>query len=361
MAVIRFSDLTIRSLPEGTYYDERTRGFGIVIGKHKKTWVIVRGAERARRAIGHYPAMSLSDARRTALRALGSEPEPLPVLSFAKARSEYLEKHGANLRPSSLAETTRILNRHFHWTKSLDKITHQDVLSAIEDIEAPSERAHAIKDIRSFFNWCIPRYLKYSPCTGIKQPRAKARERILSDDELRRIWKRAGDLGYPAEPIIKLLILTGQRRSEIAGLKWEWITDDINFPSSLMKNNQAHTIPLGNMAKEIIENVPRHSDILFPKRGVEGEHFEGFGRIKYNLDECGVTDYVFHDFRRTFSSTLARLGVKQETTERLLGHITGKVSGVAKIYNRYDYRDEQVAAIRRFEEWLTTLLNPTQP
>ena len=108
------------------------------------------------------------------------------------------------------------------WTKPLDQITHRDVVDALDAIEAPSERAHALKDIRTFFNWCIPRYLKTSPCVGIKKPPQKSRDRVLTDDELARSGNGREELGYPYGTIVQLLILTGQRSGEIAALQWEW-------------------------------------------------------------------------------------------------------------------------------------------
>jgi len=97
-----------------------------------------------------------------------------------------------------------------------------------------------------------PRYLKTSPCVGIKKPPQKSRDRVLTDDELRKVWKRAEELGHPYGTIVQLLILTGQRSGEIAALQWEWIGEDsISIPASVTKNGRATTIPLGQLARQM--------------------------------------------------------------------------------------------------------------
>ena len=188
--------------------------------------------------------------------------------SYQEALAEFHTIHVANLRPRSAYQLSRNLTRHFQWTKPLDQITHQDVLTVLDAIEARSQRAHALKDIRTFFNWCIPRYLKSSPCIGIKKPAQKPRDRVLADDELCKVWNRAQEIGYPYGTIVQLLILTGQRLGEIAGLRWEWIGEGtVTFPGEITKNARASRIPLGAMAHRIIEGIPRYSSLLFPARG----------------------------------------------------------------------------------------------
>src|SRR5277367_2845826 len=97
--------------------------------------------------------------------------------SYAEALAEFHEIHVANLRPRSAYQLSRNLTRHFRGTKPLDQITYQDVVTILDGIEARSQRAHALKDIRTFFNWCIPRYLRLSPCIGIRKPTQKPRDR----------------------------------------------------------------------------------------------------------------------------------------------------------------------------------------
>ena len=173
------TDATIRALTGGILYDNgRIPAFGIRAGKTRKTWFLIKGNTKL--TIGHYPDLSLAEARKRALAALGA-PNKVEVMTptFPVALSEFYEKHVTQLRPLSAYQIKRILDGHFKWSKPLDQISHRDVAEALDAIKAPSERAHALKDIRTFFNWCIPRYLKSSPCVGIKKPPQKSRDRVL--------------------------------------------------------------------------------------------------------------------------------------------------------------------------------------
>jgi hypothetical protein len=192
-----FTDITVRSLPEGLYFDARLPSFGIRVGKRRRTWIVIKGKNRTKMSLGHYPAMSLTDARKRAKAELSKPASPSEettiMPSYAEALAAFHAIHVADLRPRSAYQLSRNLTRHFQWTKLLDQITHQDVLTALDGIEARSQRAHALKDIRTFFNWCIPRYLLASPCIGIKKPAQKPRDRVLADDELFKVWKSAGN------------------------------------------------------------------------------------------------------------------------------------------------------------------------
>ena len=232
------------------------------------------------------------------------------------------------------------------------------MLTALDGIEAASQRAHALKDIRTFFNWCIPRYLKSSPCAGIRRPAQKPRDRVLADDELCKVWNRAREIGYPYGTIVLLLILTGQRLGEIAGLRWEWIEEEtVTFPGEITKNARVSKIPIGVMAHRIIEDTPRHSLLLFPARGHATRPFNGFGASKKSLDKCGVENFTHHDLRRTFATSLTRLGVRVEVTEKLLNHVSGSMGGIVGVYQRHDFLDEMREAISRYEAWLSHLLD----
>ncbi len=354
------TDLTVRNLTQGLHLDARLTSFGIRVGKTKKTWIVIRGTNRTKVSLGHYPALSLHDARRKALIALASPDAPIERTaprSFPDVLEAFLSQQEETLRPLSLYQLKRILRRHFKWQKPLDKITHNDVAATLDAIKAPSERAHALKDIRTFFNWCIPRYLDSSPCVGIKKPPQKSRDRVLDDDELCRVWRQAELLGYPYGTIVRLLILTGQRSGETAALRWEWIgKDTITIPASVTKNGNTTTFPLGSMAKRLIDATPNTGPLLFPARGHRDKPFVGFGVSKLALDRCGVESFTHHDLRRTFATNLAALGTPIHVTEKLLNHVSGTVSGVAAIYNRHAYLDEMRVAIEAWEKRLSYML-----
>jgi integrase len=358
------TDLSIRNLPEGLHLDARLPSFGIRVGKKRRTWIVIKGRNRTKISLGHYPAISLADARKRAMAELSKSASPSETAvmpSYAKALAEFHAMHVADLRPRSAYQLSRNLTRHFQWTKPLDQITHQDVLTALDGIEARSQRAHALKDIRTFFNWCIPRYLKSSPCIGIKKPAQKPRDRVLADDELCKVWNRALEIGYPYGTIVLLLILTGQRLGEIAGLRWDWIEEGaVTFPSEITKNARASRIPLGVMARRIIDGTPRHSLLLFPARGHATRPFNGFGASKESLDKCGVENFTHHDLRRTFATSMVRLGVRLEVTEKLLNHVSGSMGGIVGIYQRHDFMDEMREAISRYEAWFSHILETTR-
>jgi integrase len=356
MPTIRFTDIGLRSLPEGLYFDEKTPAFGIRVGKNRKTWIVLKEPNRTKLRLGHYPDISLADARKKALVAIGTPMEVrVKAPSFPEARQHYLDQ--GNWRPRSRYQVTRNLTRHFSWQSPIDKITHQDVVEVIEGIAGKSQAAHAFKDIRSFFNWCVPRYLKSSPCHGLKPPAQNApRARVLSEQELRAVWNAAEDYGYPFGSIVQLLILTGQRRGEIAALRSDWVKDEaIRFPAEITKNGREHVLPIGHIANSIIDGI-KSKGLLFQARGSESP-FSGFAASKKSIDaKCKIALWTLHDLRRTFATNLAALGTPIHVTEKLLNHVSGTTSGIVGIYQRHSYMDEMRKAVRQWEIRLAEIL-----
>ena len=362
MPVIALTDLSVNALkPTGKqvkYFDAKLPAFGVRVGKNRKTFVVMTGQDRKLVSLGHYPETPLAEATKEARKLLAGVPiETSDGLFFPDALEDFLRKQAETLRPVSLKQINRTLRRHFKWHKRVDQVTHGDVAEALDAIAAPSERAHALKDLRTFFNWCIPRHLQISPCMGIKKPPQKSRDRVLTDDELAKVWKRAKELGHPYGTIVQLLILTGQRSGETAALQWDWISEDtITIPASVTKNGRATTIPIGNVTRQIIADVPRLGSLLFPARGYADRPFTSFGVRKIALDECGVKDFTHHDLRRTFATNMAKLGVRLEVTEKLLNHVSGSLGGIVGVYQRHDFKDEMREAVTKWEAHLLTLL-----
>jgi integrase len=176
------------------------------------------------------------------------------------------------------------------------------------------------------------RIITVNPLAGLPAPhKLESRERVLTDDEIKAIWN-ATDY-RPFGHIVRCLILSGQRRMEIAGGKAEWVTDVYTIPQT--KNRQPHVIPVTPLLKEYLK--PPFV-------------FNGWSKAKVALDKtCGVDDWTLHDCRRYFSTTCAQLQVPIHLTERILNHKTGSVSGVAKIYNRYSYLKEMEEALLLYE------------
>jgi integrase len=360
MATVAFTDLTIRNLKPGSYFDEKTPAFGIRIGKNRKTWIVIRGRERIRTRIGHYPALPLVDARKKALVLLGTPLDQQPVSTFAEGRELYLRTHCAQRqRARTRKETERLLTKHFASLdrKKLPAITTAHLSEILDGLLAtPSEAQHAFKAARSFFRWAEARGYCKNPCTMSAPSRDQGRDRVLSDDELVRVYRAgAGQFGQ----IVRLLILTGQRRSEIAGLKGSYVdlaANEVSLPPDTVKNGRRHTFPLAPMAKGIVESLPATEGYLFPARRRETP-FAGFSAAKRALDKaCGVSDWTLHDLRRTFATSLAGLGIAPHVVERLLNHVTGSLSPIALRYNKAKYDKEMREALGTWERHLSALL-----
>lgn len=344
------TDVSVRSLPEGLHFDSKIKSFGIRVGKNRKTWIAIVGKNRTKVTLGHYPALSLQEARKKAQLTL-SLPVPKKTPPFPEAVQSFLALD--RWRPGSKKVLASSL-KHFTWTRPLDKITYEDVERALEAIKSPSARHHALKDIRTFFNWCVPRYLTSSPINGLKSTNQPSRSRVLSDQELRAVWNAAGQMSRPGI-IIKLLILTGQRKSEISGLRWEWInTGVVELPAWITKNNRVHTFPLGNLAQELI-GTPKGMGYLFPARG-NASAFKGWSATKTRLDKLsGVTNWTLHDLRRTFATGLAQLGTPIHVTEKILNHVSGVTGGLTGVYQRFEYWDEQIVAVQKWQERIQSI------
>lgn len=206
-------------------------------------------------------------------------------------------------------------------------------------------------------NWALKHGLIDSSPVPALRYSAPSRSRFLTDAELALVWARALDVGYPFGTMVQLLILTGQRRGEIAALRRSWIEGDhILFPEGFAKNKREHRAPLGGIAQRIIGGIPKSGDLFFPARGREETPFNGWSKAKRQFDKpLGIEPYTLHDLRRTFASTLARLGTPIQVTEKILNHVSGTVSGVAAVYNRHSYVDEMRTAIDAYEAHVQSL------
>lgn len=365
------TDLQIKRLkaPEKgqkTYYDDALPGFGVRVSQGgTKTFVVVYGKERRRRSLGRYPELSLSNARTLAKQAQVDitldDQQPtrkLPKVSFVAARAKFLDDSLTRTRPRTVGEYKRLLTKHFNFDGHLDDLTRQDIAKVVDSLGARrSEQQHAYVAVRTMMNWCVKRgLLDVSPVPPMTF-KSKPRERILSDAELVAVWRRAAEFGHPYGRIVQLLILTGQRKGEIVGLRKSWIENGrIVYPSEFVKNERTHTIPLGKQAMELIEALPSKSDLLFPSRFDEERRFNGFSKCKKAFDQnLGIEPYTLHDLRRTFSSAMAKLGTPIHVTERILNHVSGTISGVAAVYNRHAYLNEMADAFAAYELHLAEL------
>ncbi|WP_424363097.1 tyrosine-type recombinase/integrase [Methylocystis parvus] len=368
----QLTDLSVRALKSETgkqlkVWDLKTPGFGVRVNAQTKSWIVMFGAARQLKVLGRYPDMPLAEARKKALAILSAVNAPTTAAplapTFDEALERYLELHGVGLSPRWRKENERIIKRHFGSAfagKRIDAIGHGDVARVLDKlVKTPGEALHAFTAIRTFFRWCVPRYLPHAPTDRMKPPaKYVPRKRVLSDNELAAVW-RAAD-GYPFGTIVRLLILTGQRWSEIASLRWSFIDPGkktITLPET--KNGRVHSFPLGDMAAQIIGGVPHLAETTFLFPGRDKENFwNGSGKAKWLLDKAlPLPPWVLHDIRRTVATNLAALKVPPHVTERLLNHSSGTISGVAAIYNQFTYLEEMREALAAWEAKIAALLS----
>jgi integrase len=350
------------------YRDANLKGFGVRVSQGgTKTFVVVHGVNRQYTKIGRYPTISLSKARdraRTLLAQYTLGKTETPTVSFAEARNLFLEASQAKNSPRTVTDYTRLLDRHFKFGRlPLKDVTREEITRRLNYLKGvPSERNHAFVAIRVFLNWALrEQYIQQNPMAGMQLPaRTSPRERILSDYELGIVYKASLDYPYPYGPIVSLLILTGQRRSEIGMLQWDWIDEDkqlITLPSTVTKNRRTHTFPYMEAVEEVLAGVPRINQYVFPAsrshvRGKPTTSYNGWAKTKPKFDATlhDVQPFTLHDLRRTVSSGLAKLEVRQEVTEKLLNHVSGGVlSPIAQVYNRHTYEDEIRNALNLWE------------
>jgi integrase len=374
---MQLTDIVVRNLtPENkqrTYFDDSLHGFGVRVGPGgSKTFVLVCGSARERVTLGRYPIISLSEARGAAKvmlaeRTLGAK-RPRHV-RFETALTEFGAQHcDRKNRPSTAKETKRVLNKHFlppFRRKYLEEITDSEIGKIIEAMShAPSAANHAFTAARTFFRWVAKsprRYIPYSPMAGMSLPfKPVKRKRVLSDGELVAVWRAAETRNDDYGVIIRLLILAGQRRGEIASLHTAYIDGDlVTLPEELAKNHEEHTYPLGKLAQSLL---PRREGLLFPARA-RGTPMNHWSECKEVLDEqCQIAPWQLRDLRRTFATKLASLRVPPHIIERLLNHklgtiqTGGEISAVAAVYNRHMYLDEMREAIELWATHLALLL-----
>jgi integrase len=202
-------------------------------------------------------------------------------------------------------------------------------------------------------SWAVEReIIDTSPCTGAKRPGVeRARERILTDDELRNVWLAADQLGGQYGALVKLLILTAARRTEVAAMRWAEL--DLKealwtLPGNRTKNGQTHTIPLAKPALDIIESLPRLCD-EFVITATGAGPWRGYvvGKLKLAaLLPPDIPHWTLHDLRRTAASGMARLGVALPVIEKVLNHTSGTFRGVVQVYQRHDFAAEKREAVQ---------------
>jgi integrase len=240
-----------------------------------------------------------------------------------------------------------------------------EVLNIVDAASASiNQQRHVFVASRTFFRWAARRRLiKTSPLQDVQPPGvAASRDRVLSDEEMGRIYNAAVELGHPYGYICLIAIHTGMRRGEVGDLKWSYITPEtITLPPALTKNKREHVLP--NLIGENLALIPKRqqktdgqiSEYLFASS--VGTPYSIWSDGKSALDKlCGVKGFVFHDFRRYLSTTMAKLRVPIDVTEAILNHVSGSRSPIQRVYDRYDRLPEMRDALLRYENHLAKIV-----
>jgi integrase len=280
--------------------------------------------------------------------------------------TRYLGSKQAALKPRAYAEVARHLLNHgkpLHRLE-LDAIDRRAIAERLAEIEAssgPVARNRVRASLSGFFAWAIAEGLvEANPVMGTaRADEGGSRDRVLSNDELRSIWRALPQDQFG--DIVRLLILTGQRREEIGGLRWSEVDLErglIVLPPARTKNSRQHEVPLSPMAVEILARQPRRKgrDLIF---GLGAGGFSGWSDCKGALDERlgdKMQPWRLHDLRRTVATGMAdRLGVLPHVVEAVLNHVSGHRAGVAGVYNRARYEAEMRQALERWAEHVATI------
>jgi integrase len=373
------------------HWDGLLPGFGLrMTAKGAKSWVAMYrvAGKPVMQTLGSMSAIPKVDTARKlareAILAARSGINPVDIARAEKAEAEttfaavverYLRQHvDRHVGTAWRREVHRILEREVNgrWAdRPIREITRADINRLIDEKadQGYGVQANRILGVlRALFSWSESRdVIDANPTKGV-QPRAKEtpRDRVLTDDEIVAFWHGCDQLAFPFAQLFKLLLLTAQRRDQIARLTWSEVDLEhrrLVFAGSRMKNGEGHEVHLGELAVEIIAGLPRFADSDFVFVGRTGSTpASGFSKPKRQLDAMmgKPPHWVLHDLRRTAATGMARLGVGPHICDRVLAHTAGTALGsIASIYNRYEFLTERQAALEAWSRFVESRVRPT--
>lgn len=360
-------------------FDDDLPGFGLSVSAGgSRQWVVqYRNAlgQSKRETLGRVGLLSATDARkaageRLARAKLGEDPHAArakerarAAVTFGQGIEPYLTAVAPSLRPASLSEAARYMRtvwKPLHRTP-LHAVDRRQVAARLSEIArdaGPYAANRARAALSAHFAWLVGTgAAEMNPVIGVPKPAPEERRaRVLTEDEIRRVLSACRDDDFGR--IVRLLLLTGQRRDEVAAMPWNEL--DLagavwRLPAKRVKNGLPHDVPLSGPAVELLAGSPRlEGRALVFGQGSGG--FQGFSRAKATLDErSGVTGWRLHDLRRTAATGMNELGVLPHVVEAILNHISGHRAGVAGIYNRAIYAAEKRSALDLWATHLATL------
>jgi integrase len=349
-------------------FDDEQMGLGVRVtaGGGKSFLAQYRHAGVKRRIpLGSCAAISLADARNAVQAIMGDVAKGLDPASDRKRKAAHdaltLETlvgqwetlNLADRRERYATEAVRALRYAFasQLKTPAAELGRNAVVRVLDGLANDGKTAMASRTAaygRACYQWAVKRgSLSTNPFHALPLATVAKRERVLTDDELRAIW-RATERPGSYNGIVRASILSGQRREEIAGMTRRELAPDHatwTIPASRTKNGTAHIVPLSEQMRAVLGAQPRRgeTDLVFP--GLQRQ-FNGFSKAKAALDKAsGVKDWRLHDLRRTLATGLQRLGVRLEVTEAVLGHVSGSRAGIVGVYQRHNWADEKRAAL----------------
>jgi integrase len=417
------TDRTVRALKAGTkryeVRDLQMRGLAVRVSAKRegdanarKTFVMLarfpNSSSWDRRTIGEYDVVSLEEARDTVRNWRKKIKQGIDPQEEAKRKADEEARRKKNTFAAVAADYIDYikprLRRHEHVQRIIDNkllprwkdrlitdIRWRDVEAVIEAAVkrgTPAMAHHIFSTAQRVFNWAIEQGediygITSSPCDRKRPTKIiggkPSRERDLDEDEMRAFWRAANRTSYPFGPIVRLLLLTGARRSEVAEARWSEF--DLSkkvwdIPAARMKSKAPHVVPLADEVIEILNALPRHPgcDLLFTynAKREDSKPVIGFAKMKDRLDrrmllawrahsrKAGIEredfkPWVLHDLRRTMRTQLSHLGVSEQICELVIGHTK---RGLIKTYNRYDYLKEKRHALELWAGRLRDIVEP---
>ncbi len=338
MARLLLTDLTIQRLkpPETgqlAFWDTSLRGFGVRVSQGGSKTFVVNHSGRLH-TIGRYPTVTLKQARQDAKKLQTTKVPSLTSKPLLEASSAFLAACEKNTKTATVKQYKMYLDRFP--SKPLSSITRADITEHLKQYDdKPTSQNYAYATFRALFNWCVEQeYLTHSPITRMRAPnRLKSRERVLSDNEITKLWEATD---YPYGHYVRCLLLTGARKMELYNHRVE--NDHLYFPDT--KNGKPHVLPLTPLVKQHLAKW----------------NINHWSTKKNKLDKMsGVTEWRIHDLRRTWATIAIRLGVPSDHVEAVLNH-TAK--GVRGIYQRWHLLPEKKAALLTVEAFIATLTKP---
>jgi integrase len=367
---VRFIDrIEASSSGRVEYWDEGTPGFGLRVSESgRKTWVVMyRHLGKVRRlTLGTYPTLPLADAReqaKDALRAAAKGKDPAGEKkaarlgdTFGDLAEDYIELY-AKPNKRSWKEDRRALDRDllpkFKNRKAAD-IKRREVIALLDRIKARGAAVLAnrtLEIMRGIYNWGIDKErVEHNPCTGVKPSEETSRDRVLSDDEIRKVWATLA-----AQPLIisgrfRLQLITAQRPGEVRKMRWSDVDDDTGWwtiPAEITKNRLSHRVWLTAPALAVLNEMQEqsgHAGWAFPSPSADGPVRSNTKPTAAICKASGVS-FTPHDLRRTAASHMASLGISRFTIGRVLNHVEKSVTAT---YDRHSYDAEKRAAL---EAW----------